>query len=48
MQTFKDIGVNPRNGFGDVLEKIKKLPEAKQVGGASVFVGEIHLKRPES
>ena len=30
-QLFASLGVNPRNGFGDVLEKIKALPEAQQV-----------------
>ena len=29
-QTFKDLGVNPNNGLGDVLEKIKSLPAGKQ------------------
>jgi len=27
---FKELGVNPNNGLGDVYEKIKKLPEAKR------------------
>jgi isocitrate dehydrogenase len=25
---FKSVGINPNNGFNDVLEKIKKLPQA--------------------
>ena len=29
-QTFKELGVNPNNGLGDVLAKIKKLPAAKK------------------
>jgi isocitrate dehydrogenase len=29
-QTFKELGVNPNNGLGDVLAKIKKLPGAKK------------------
>jgi len=28
--TFKEIGVNPNNGLGDVYAKIKSLPEDKQ------------------
>jgi len=24
--TFKSLGVNPKNGFGDVVSKIKSLP----------------------
>ena len=28
--TFKEIGVNPNNGLGDVYTKIKSLPEDKQ------------------
>eukprot|EP01098_Paradermamoeba_levis_P005787 TRINITY_DN2418_c0_g1_i2.p1 TRINITY_DN2418_c0_g1~~TRINITY_DN2418_c0_g1_i2.p1 ORF type:complete len:632 (-),score=265.65 TRINITY_DN2418_c0_g1_i2:533-2428(-) len=28
--TFKEVGVNVNNGFADVLEKLKKLPEAKR------------------
>jgi len=28
--TFKEIGVNPNNGLGDVYSKIKSLPEDKQ------------------
>ncbi|GAB4221823.1 MAG: NADP-dependent isocitrate dehydrogenase [Francisella sp.] len=27
---FKEIGVNPRNGWGDAVEKIKKLPQDLQ------------------
>ena len=29
-ETFKELGVNPNNGLGDVYAKIKKLPEDKQ------------------
>ncbi|MCZ2723209.1 NADP-dependent isocitrate dehydrogenase [Marinomonas sp. 15G1-11] len=29
-ELFKEIGVNPNNGLGNVYEKIKTLPEAKQ------------------
>jgi len=28
--TFEDLGVNPNNGFGDVLAKIAELPEDKR------------------
>ena len=28
--TFKELGVNPNNGLGDVYTKMKSLPEAKQ------------------
>ena len=28
--TFEKLGVNPRNGFGDVISKIKQLPEAER------------------
>jgi isocitrate dehydrogenase len=28
--TFKDIGVNVNNGFGNLLENLEKLPEAKR------------------
>lgn len=29
-KTFAELGVNPNNGLGDVLTKIKNLPEAKR------------------
>ncbi|MGM0601370.1 MAG: NADP-dependent isocitrate dehydrogenase [Candidatus Rifleibacteriota bacterium] len=29
-QIFKELGVNPNNGLGDVFDKINRLPEAKQ------------------
>ncbi|MFT2110169.1 NADP-dependent isocitrate dehydrogenase [Marinomonas sp. 2405UD68-3] len=29
-ELFKEIGVNPNNGLGNVYDKIKSLPEAKQ------------------
>ena len=29
-QTFKELGVNPNNGLGDILAKIEKLPEDKK------------------
>ena len=29
--TFKELGVNPNNGFADLLEKIKKLPEVSKL-----------------
>lgn len=29
-ETFKKIGVDPRNGLGDLINKVKNLPEAKQ------------------
>ena len=29
-QEFKSVGINPNNGFNDVLEKIKQLPAATQ------------------
>lgn len=28
--TFEEIGVEPNNGFGDIVNKLKKLPEAKR------------------
>lgn len=28
--TFADLGVNPNNGFGDVISKIEQLPDAKR------------------
>jgi isocitrate dehydrogenase len=28
--TFKTLGVNPNNGFGEILNQIKSLPEAKR------------------
>ena len=30
-KTLKDIGVNPKNGIGDLLAKIKLLPPEKQI-----------------
>ncbi|MDR4494110.1 MAG: NADP-dependent isocitrate dehydrogenase [Nitrospirales bacterium] len=29
-KTFAELGANPNNGLGDILAKIKKLPEAKK------------------
>lgn len=28
--TFSELGVDPRNGFGDVVEKLKQLPDTKR------------------
>ncbi len=43
--TFKELGVNPDLGMGDLYLKIKKLPEAKQVE-IEADIQEVYKKRP--
>ena len=43
--TFKDIGVNPDLGLGDLYLKIQKLPEAKQAE-IEADIQEVYKKRP--
>ncbi|WP_347159740.1 NADP-dependent isocitrate dehydrogenase [Pontibacter chitinilyticus] len=44
--TFKEIGVNPNNGLGDVYAKIKSLPQDKQNEIEQAIKAE-YEKRPE-
>ena len=44
--TFKELGVNPDLGMGDLYVKIKKLPEAKQAE-IEVDIQAVYKKRPE-
>jgi isocitrate dehydrogenase len=43
--TFKELGVNPDLGMGDLYLKIKKLPEAKQAE-IEADIQEVYKKRP--
>ncbi len=43
--TFKELGVNPDLGMGDLYAKIKKLPEAKQAE-IEADIQEVYKKRP--
>eukprot|EP00927_Polykrikos_kofoidii_P008193 TRINITY_DN1339_c0_g1_i1.p1 TRINITY_DN1339_c0_g1~~TRINITY_DN1339_c0_g1_i1.p1 ORF type:complete len:755 (-),score=144.95 TRINITY_DN1339_c0_g1_i1:198-2462(-) len=45
-QTFKEAGVNPNLGFGDVLKKIEKLPEGKREE-IRVDIEACYAKRPK-
>jgi isocitrate dehydrogenase len=44
--TFKELGVNPDLGMGDLYVKIKNLPEAKQAE-IEADIKEVYKKRPE-
>jgi isocitrate dehydrogenase len=44
--TFKELGVNPDLGMGDLYVKIKKLPEAKQAE-IEADIQAVYKKRPE-
>ena len=44
--TFKELGVNPDLGMGDLYIKIKNLPEAKQAE-IEADIKEVYKKRPE-
>ncbi len=44
--TFKELGVNPDLGMGDLYAKIKKLPEAKQAE-IEADIQAVYKKRPE-
>lgn len=44
-QTFKEIGVNPNNGLGDVYAKIQKLDEAKRAE-IEADIQAVYEKRP--
>jgi isocitrate dehydrogenase len=44
--TFKELGVNPDLGLGDLYVKIKKLPEAKQAE-IEADIQAVYKKRPE-
>jgi len=43
--TFKEIGVNPNNGLGDVYAKIAKLPESKKAE-IEADIKAVYAKRP--
>jgi isocitrate dehydrogenase len=43
--TFKELGINPDLGMGDLYAKIKKLPEAKQAE-IEADIQEVYKKRP--
>jgi isocitrate dehydrogenase len=43
--TFKELGINPDLGMGDLYVKIKKLPEAKQAE-IEADIQEVYKKRP--
>jgi len=45
-ELFKKIGVNPNNGLGSVYDKIKTLPEAKQVE-IKQAIEDVYDTRPE-
>ena len=44
--TFKELGINPDLGMGDLYVKIKKLPEAKQAE-IEADIQEVYKNRPE-
>jgi isocitrate dehydrogenase len=44
--TFKELGINPDLGMGDLYVKIKKLPEAKQAE-IEADIQAVYKKRPE-
>jgi len=44
--TFKELGVNPNNGFGDVMDKIQKLPEEKRKE-IEADIEEVYKNRPK-
>jgi isocitrate dehydrogenase len=43
--TFKELGINPNNGLGDLYAKIKKLPESKRKE-IETDIQECYKKRP--
>ena len=43
---FKELGVNPNNGLGDLYAKIQKLPDAKRAE-IETDIQQIYKKRPE-
>jgi isocitrate dehydrogenase len=43
---LEELGVNPNNGLGDLLGKIKKLPDAKRAE-IEADIQEVYKKRPE-
>ncbi len=43
--TFKELGVNPNLGLGDLYNKIKKLPDAKRAE-IEADIQEVYKKRP--
>ncbi len=45
-ETFKELGINPDLGMGDLYAKIKKLPEAKQAE-IEADIQEVYKNRPE-
>jgi len=44
--TFKELGINPDLGMGDLYAKLKKLPEAKQAE-IEADIQAVYKKRPE-
>ncbi len=45
-ETFKELGINPDLGMGDLYAKIKKLPEGKQAE-IEADIKEVYKNRPE-
>ncbi|WKW50540.1 NADP-dependent isocitrate dehydrogenase [Rhodomicrobium lacus] len=45
-ETFKDIGVNPNNGLGDLYAKLGKLPEDKRAE-IEADIKAVYAKRPQ-
>ena len=43
---FKELGVNPRNGWGDVVEKIKQLPQDLQ-DKINADIEKVFVKQPD-
>lgn len=43
---FKELGVNPRNGWGDAVEKIKQLPKATQ-DKINADIEKVFAKQPD-
>ncbi|HEX7479158.1 MAG TPA: NADP-dependent isocitrate dehydrogenase [Polyangiales bacterium] len=43
--TFKELGINPNNGLGDLLAKLKSLPEAKRAE-IEADIKAVYAKRP--
>uniref|UniRef100_A0A6U6VWK9 Isopropylmalate dehydrogenase-like domain-containing protein n=1 Tax=Zooxanthella nutricula TaxID=1333877 RepID=A0A6U6VWK9_9DINO len=45
-ETFEKLGVNPNNGFGDVVQKIASLPDAQRAA-IEADIRAVYEKRPE-
>jgi isocitrate dehydrogenase len=44
-ETLKKLGVNPNNGFNDLVEKLKQLPEVTRLS-VEKDIEECYSKRP--